>query len=68
MCDHDNQYIVLTQEQLVDIIQAIVKETVKDTLAELEVKMYPKESSRIYRKQMIEILGYRGFYEAIQNG
>ncbi len=68
MCEHEKKYIVLTQEELVDIIQATIKETVKDTLAELGVKMYPKQSGRIYRKQMINILGYRGFYEAIQKG
>lgn len=68
MCDHDKQYIVLTEDQLSAIIKATVKEAVKDTLAELNVKMYPKQSGRMYRRQMIEILGRVRYDEAVREG
>lgn len=56
--------IVLTSEQLTLLIQ----ETVRITLAEQGVKGHPSQSGRIYRKQMVEILGRVRYDEAVVNG
>lgn len=56
--------ITMTREELQDTI----KTTVKDTLAELNIKGYPMQSGRIYRKTMVETVGRVRYDEAVRKG
>lgn len=55
----------MTEEQ----IQEIVERTVYETLVSLRLKASPRTSGRIYRGEMIEILGSeRQFNNAVRGG
>lgn len=56
--------ITMTKKELTDFTKGVVQ----ITLAEMGVKGSPLQSGRIYRKQMVEILGYRGYHEAVNKG
>ena len=62
--DLSGKYIVLTSKQLTQLIQ----ETVRVTLAEMGVKGSPLQSGRIYRRQMVEIIGRVRYDEAVRRG
>ena len=57
-------YITLTQEEL----DYTIERSVTEVLAQLGVKGNPSQSGRIYRRQMVEILGRRIYDEAVENG
>lgn len=57
-------YISLTRDDLVDIIQG----TVKNTLIEMGLKANSLQSGRIYRQDMITVVGKSKFEHARRNG
>ena len=63
-----SEVIQISAAHLNDIIRQTAKETAEEVLAQQGVKGSLKQSGRIYRKQMIETLGYRGYNEAVQKG
>ena len=57
-------YITMTQEEL----DYAIEQSVTKALAKLGVKGNPAQSGRIYRQQMIEIVGRRAYEEALEKG
>lgn len=55
----ETTYISMTKEELVDIIQSAVN----STLANMNLKASGLNSGRIYRQEMIRILGSRSRFE-----
>jgi len=56
--------ITMTREDLA----GFAKDVVQTTLAELGVKGSPAQSGRIYRRQMVEIIGRARYDEAVRKG
>ena len=57
-------YITLTQEEL----DHTIEQSVERALAKLGVKGNPAQSGRIYRRQMVEIIGRRDYDQAVERG
>lgn len=51
-----------------DLLKQMIKETTEKTLSELGLKGYPHQSGRVYRQQMIQIIGLRRYTEAVEKG
>jgi len=59
-----DRYVVFTPGELNHYAEILVKAT----LAELGIKGSPIQSGRIYRRQMVEIIGRVRYDEAVRNG
>lgn len=59
---------VMTKDQLKEILHTTVRNTVHSTLVEMGLKSSSLQSGKIYRSEMVEIIGRRAFDGAVESG
>jgi len=60
--------VVMTEDQIKEILHTTVRNTVHSTLVEMGLKSSSLQSGKIYRSEMVEIIGRRAFDQAVENG
>ena len=62
------EMVVMTKDQYQEILHTTVRNTVHRTLVEMGLKSSSLQSGKIYRTEMIEVIGVRSFNNAVMNG
>ncbi|MHC4133173.1 MAG: hypothetical protein ACYSR3_14475 [Planctomycetota bacterium] len=60
--------VILTEDQYKEILHTTVRNTVHSTFVEIGWKASSFQSGKIYRTEMIEVIGVRSFNKAVENG
>jgi len=62
------EMVFMTKDQYKEILHTTVRNTVHSTLVEMGLKASSLQSGKIYRSEMIKVIGRRAFDQAVENG
>ena len=63
-----NEMVVMSKDEYQEIMHTTVRNTVHRTLVELKLKASSLQSGKIYRSDMIKVLGRWEYDRAVENG
>ncbi len=63
-----NEMVVISKDEYQEIIHTTVRNTVHATLVELKLKASSLQSGKIYRSDMVKVLGRWAYDQSVSNG
>lgn len=63
----EKTFVIMTEDQYKEILHTAIKNTVHRTLVEIGLKTSSLQSGKIYRHEMVKVIGRWAFDQAIAN-